>query len=118
MPCALYLTPYASLFLFPLPHSEFDFPLPHSAFRIRNSSEQLQAGRRPSPAIKRFAGSVLGYMPFQLFAPQGLKCSAAAIQGVGFGKIRRFAAQVAEGDPAGSDAGIFAIRSPAQVVFL
>jgi hypothetical protein len=82
-----------------------------SAFGIPNSS-------RPAPAITRFAGSVFGHMPFQLPAPQGLKCSAAAVQSVGFGKIRRFAAQVAEGDPARRDAGIFAIRFPAHVFCL
>jgi hypothetical protein len=33
-------------------------------------------------------------MLFQLFAPQGLKCMAASIQGIEFGNIRPITAQI------------------------
>ncbi|MBW2337424.1 MAG: hypothetical protein JRF47_11825, partial [Deltaproteobacteria bacterium] len=51
--------------------------------------------RRRSPFAEGcFAGGIFGDVLFQLFAPQGLKCPAAAIQRVNFCKIGKPALQI------------------------
>jgi len=55
-----------------------------------------EAGGGPPFAEDGFARGIFGDMLLQLFAPQGLKCPAAAIQRPDFGEIGKFAHQVAE----------------------
>jgi hypothetical protein len=50
----------------------------------------LKSRRRPPFAEDCFAGGVFGDVLFQFFAPQGLKCPAAAVQRVDFGEIAMF----------------------------
>jgi hypothetical protein len=55
---------------------------------------QLEPRRRSPFAEGCFAGGIFGDVLFQLFAPQGLKCPAAAIQRVNFCKIGKPALQI------------------------
>ena len=48
----------------------------------------------PPLAEGRFAGCIFGDMLFQLSTPQGLKCSATAVQGNHPGKVRMLAQQI------------------------
>ncbi len=57
-------------------------------------------------AKQHFTGCVFGDMLLELFAPQGLKGMAAAIQGVKFGRIRPFTAQITPLNPRGFNSSI------------
>lgn len=46
-------------------------------------------------------------MLLQLFAPQGLKCPAAAVQRLGLGEIGKFAHQIAKINFTGGDTRVF-----------
>jgi hypothetical protein len=51
-------------------------------------------------------------MLFELLAPQGLECPAAAVQSVHFGKIAIFTQQITEYDFAGHYARVFCHQIP------
>jgi hypothetical protein len=59
---------------------------------LRAKKTILKFGCGAALAEESFAGCIFGHMLFQLFAPQGLKCMAASIQGFEFGNIRPFTA--------------------------
>jgi hypothetical protein len=58
----------------------------------------LKSGRGSSFAEQNFARSVFGNVLFQFFAPEGLKCPAAAIQCVHPGKVGMSALQITKTD--------------------
>jgi len=69
--------------------------------------------RRWSPFAKGcFAGGIFGDMLFELFAPQGLKCPAAAVQRVDFGEIGKFAQQITKSNFTGGHTCVFGHISP------
>ena len=61
---------------------------------LKLNQPQLKSRRRSPFAEGCFAGSIFGDVLFQFFAPQGLKCAAAAIQRIDFGEVGKFAQQI------------------------
>ena len=75
----------------------------------------LKSRRRPPFAEDCFAGGVFGDVLFQLFAPQGLKCPAAAVQRVDFGEIGEFAQQITKSNFTGAHACVFRHRNLTRI---
>jgi hypothetical protein len=73
----------------------------------KHNQLQLKPRRRSPFAEGCFAGGIFGDMLFQLFAPQGLKCPAAAIQRVDFGEIGKFAQQITKINFTGGHSCVF-----------
>ena len=70
--------------------------------------ETRSKSRRWSPFAEGcFAGGIFGDMLFELFAPQGLKCPAAAVQRVDFGEIGKFAQQITKSNFTGGHTCVF-----------
>ena len=62
----------------------------------RNAALRSKSCCRSSAAKDRFAGRIFGDVLFQFFTPQGLECPAAAIQGIDFGEVGKFAQEIAK----------------------
>jgi hypothetical protein len=109
-PCADTITCFPPS-AFQLPHSLCLIPLTKQPIQLNklNKHNQLQLKpRRRSPFAEGcFAGGIFGDMLFQLFAPQGLKCPAAAIQRVDFGEIGKFAQQITKINFTGGHSCVF-----------
>ena len=101
------------------------FRIPHSNFRIlvalfllinqpiqpnnlkKLNQLQLKPRRRPPFAEGCFAGGIFCDVLFELFAPQGLKCPATAVQRIEFGEIGKFAQQITKGNFTGGHTCVF-----------
>ena len=98
-PCADTITCFPPS-AFQLPHSLCLIPLTKQPIQLNklNKHNQLQLKpRRRSPFAEGcFAGGIFGDMLFQLFAPQGLKCPATAVERLQPGKVRMAARQITE----------------------
>jgi hypothetical protein len=72
----------------------WDFEKPNQPIQLNKLNQLnqplLKSRRRPPFAEDCFAGGIFSDVLFQLFAPQGLKCPAAAVQRVDFGEIAMF----------------------------
>ncbi len=81
---------------------------PKPAFRNPKSSIRnlLKSGSWPTSAKLDGTGCIFGDMLIKLLTPHTLKCSATSIQGIRFGKIGKFASQIAKLHPTAGYAGI------------
>jgi hypothetical protein len=72
-----------------------------------NQLNQLILKRGSPLAERHFTGCIFGDMFFQFFTPQGLKCSATAVQRIHPGKVRMLAQQITKINLTGGYARIF-----------
>ena len=87
----------------------------HPVSSIKHPAASLKPRCRSSFAEKYFTGSIFGHMFFQLFAPQGLKCPATAIQRICPGKVCMLAHQVTEIYFTGRHARVFCHIYPFKI---
>ena len=71
-------------------------------------NKRISESRSGSPLAEcHFTGCIFGDMFFQFFTPQGLKCSATAVQRIHPGKVRMRAQQITKINLTGGYARIF-----------
>ena len=76
--------------------------------KLNKPNQLISEPRSRSPFAEcDFTGCIFGDMLFQFFTPQGLKCSATAIQRIHPGKVRLLAQQITENNLTGRNSRIF-----------
>jgi hypothetical protein len=81
---------------------------PYKRNQLNKLNKRISKSRSRSPFAEGYlAGCIFRDMFFQFFTPQGLKCSATAIQCSHPGKVRLLAQQITENNLAGRYARVF-----------